>query len=99
MTAQTSGQTPGTQATPAMNDAVGQSAASSQDVQAQMAGKPTAAQQADVAAAGGGSTEMPAASGAEAQLATLIQQAENYQKLGNEEACMNVVKQAQEMTE
>ena len=86
-----------------MTNTVGQSAASPQDVQAQMAGKPTAGQQADMAAAGGttpsGSTAMPAASGAQAELGVLIQQAENYQKLGNEEACMNAVKQAKDMTQ
>jgi hypothetical protein len=98
--AQKAGQTPETQATTAMNATVGQSAASPQDVQQQMAGKPTSAQQAQanasVTATGGGT--MPAAGGAEAEFGVLIQQAENYQKLGNEDACMNVIKQAKSAT-
>ena len=101
--AQKAGETSETEATPAMNAAVGQSAASPQDVQQQMAGKPTAAQeaQASIAAGGGTSTDaaqMPAGNGAQAEFGVLIQQAENYQKLGNEEACMNVIKQAKGAT-
>jgi hypothetical protein len=98
--AQKAGQTPETQATTAMNAAVGQTAASPQDVQQQMAGKPTAAQQAQANAAASGNTggTMPAAGGAEAEFGVLIQQAENYQKLGNEDACMNVIKQAKSAT-
>jgi hypothetical protein len=91
------GQVPGTQATAAMNKAVGGRATSPADVRAQDLGEATAAQKADAAeeapevdtqiAAADASTEAD-------QFAALLKRAEEYQKLGNEEACMNVVEEA-----
>ncbi|MGH6924055.1 MAG: hypothetical protein ACRED5_09975 [Propylenella sp.] len=91
------GQIPGTQATAAMNEAVGSRATSPADVRAQDLGEATAAQKADSAEeAPEVDTQIAAAdAGTEAdQLAALLKRAEEYQKLGNEEACMNVVEEA-----
>jgi hypothetical protein len=92
------GEVPGTEATAAMNEAVGDRAASPEDVRKQDAGEPTAAQ---AAAAPDSDTEVAAAeTGAEAdQLAVLLKRAEEYQKLGNEDACMGVIEEAKALVQ
>jgi hypothetical protein len=108
-----------------MNEAVGQSAASPQDVIAQDSGQPTAAQggaqdSSQMAASGAttpaagadsGSQQMAAADQAGVETnpmsggepvdmkAVLLARAQAYQELGNEDACMNVVEQAKQITQ
>lgn len=99
----TAGQEPGTEATPAMGEALAGGAASAQDVIAQDTGQPTAAAgaagSADTAAAdttSGTTTNAQGVTGGdagEAGTAILLARAEEYQKLGNENACMNVIEQ------
>jgi trimeric autotransporter adhesin len=95
----TAGQVSDTEATPAMNEAVGDRAASAADVRAQDAGQQTAAQQAESGQAPAANDQTAEAQGTPEQntsdqFAVLLQKAEEYQKLGNEEACMNVIEQA-----
>jgi hypothetical protein len=96
------GQVPGTQATADMNKVVGGRATSAQDVRAQDLGEATAAQSAD-AAEEAPEVDMQVAAadaGGEAdQFAALLKRAEEYDKLGNEEACMNVVEEAQALVQ
>jgi hypothetical protein len=89
------GQVPGTQATAEMNKVVGGRATSPADVRAQDLGQATAAQKAGAAEEAPEVDTQIAAAGTEAdQFAALLKRAEEYQKLGNEEACMNVVEEA-----
>jgi hypothetical protein len=105
------GEVPQTEATPAMNAAVGDRAASVQDVIAQDAGEPTAAQQAMQAeeapdqTASAQTAETTATAGYTVggnevdMMAVLVARAQAYQNLGNEEACMNVIEQAKTLTQ
>ena len=93
----TAGQVPGTEATAAMNAVVGDRAASPADVKAQDAGEQTAAEQAQT---GEAPQEKQAADAGDAasqskedQFAILLKRAEEYQGLGNEQACMNVIEE------
>jgi hypothetical protein len=96
------GEVPGTQATAAMNQAVGGRATSAEDVRKQDAGEPTVAQQAEAAeGAPDAHTQITAEeTGTVAdQFTVLLTRAEEYQKLGNEEACMNVIEEAQALVQ
>jgi hypothetical protein len=80
-----------------MNAAVGDVATSVQDVQAQSAGQPTAAQQAEGATATAGADATAGQAGG-AQLQTLLAQAEGLQTAGDEAGCMAVIEQAKQAT-
>lgn len=76
--------------TPAMNETVGNRAASPADVRAQIQGQPTAAQQAQ-------GKEVTGSTSADPKAMAMLQDARTYDAQGQEARCMDAVTQAKQM--
>jgi len=78
------GELPGTEATPAMNEAVEGKAASAQDVQRQNTGEPTAAEAAQA-------QQTTPAAGGQSEVTDPLQEARDLDQAGKEEECLAAV--------